>query len=46
MNLTEKLYSIGFDYLDVNPLTGNALYEDKEGNQIEIISDFTDEEGK
>jgi hypothetical protein len=42
--LHDKLFKIGFTYFDINPLTGNKMYQDKEENQIEILTDTTEVE--
>lgn len=35
--LHEKLLKAGFDYIDINPLTGKKIYQDDDENQIEIL---------
>lgn len=44
MNLKEKLYRSGWDYIDINPLTGNEIYGDADKNQIEILHEETKED--
>lgn len=44
MELHNKLNDIGFDFIDINPLTNNRIYQDDEGNQIEILHDVEDKE--
>jgi hypothetical protein len=42
MNLHDRLSKIGLLYKDINPLTGNLLFTDNEGNMIEILTDMTE----
>lgn len=44
MKLTDKLKSIGFNEFDINALTDNQIYQDGDGNLIEVLSDFTEDE--
>ena len=43
MDLKTKLYQQGWDFLDVNPDTGNEIYHDHRGNKIEIVLDNSEE---
>lgn len=44
MNLNKKLLKIGFKQTDINHLTGNKIYQDEEGNMIEILTDTSEVE--